>query len=57
MLAWQCRQILMAKGPSGPRVGRKPILILPAGINYPAEVTRFRKWGSGGKVTMSARSA
>ncbi len=57
MLEWQCRQILMATGPSGPRVGREQILILPAGINRPAEVTRFRKWGTGGKVTMSARSA
>ena len=57
MIESQCRQIWVATGPSGPRVGRKPVLILPAGINCPAEVIRFRKWGTGGKVTMSARCA
>ena len=38
-------QILMAKGPSGPRIGRKQILILPAGVYQKPEVARSRKNG------------
>ena len=50
-------QILMAKGPSGPRIGRKQVLILPAGDYTKAKGTHPRKKGAGGKVTMSARCA
>ena len=50
-------QILMAKGPSGPRIGRKQVLILPAGDYTKAKGTHPRKKGAGGKVTMSARYA
>ena len=48
MLKWQCRQIWMAKGPSGPRVVRERILILPAGNIHKPEGTHSRKWGPGG---------
>ena len=47
----------MAKGPCGPRGEGKQINILPAGVDKISEVTRSRKWGTGGKVTMSARCA
>ena len=36
-------QILMAAGPSGPRVGREPVLTLPAGVYQKPKVARFRK--------------
>ena len=47
----------MAERPCGLRVGRKQILILPAGVYQKPEVARPRKRGTGGKVTMSARCA
>lgn len=40
--------ILMEEGPSGPRVGRKQILILPAGNYGQTKVARPRKMGSRG---------
>ena len=46
-------QILMAKGPCGPGVGGKPVLILPAGNYEQTKVTRSRKWGLGGKPPVS----
>ena len=46
-------QILMAKGPSGPRIGRKQILILPAGVYQKPEVARSRKNGVQGATPMN----
>ena len=43
----QCFQILMAKGPSGPRVEWEQNLILPAGTDCRTKVTRSRKRGPG----------
>ena len=48
MLEWQCRQILMATGPSGPRIEREQNLILPAGKYLRSKGTHLRKWGPGG---------
>ena len=42
-------QILMAKGPCGPGVGGKPVLILPAGDYAKAKGTRSRNQGAWGK--------
>ena len=39
----------MAKGPGGPRIGRKQVLILPAGDYTKAKGTRPRKQGDRGK--------
>ena len=57
MLGHKRLQIWMEAGPSGPRVGRKQILILPAGNIHKPKGTCPRKQGSGEKVTMSARCA
>ena len=38
-------QILLAERPCGLRVGRKQVLILPAGVYQKLEVTRPRKMG------------
>ena len=43
-------QILMEKGPSGPRIGRKQVLILPAGDYPKANGTHPRKSGVWGKA-------
>ena len=43
----------MEEGPCGPRVGREPVLILPAENNWRTKVTRSRKQGSGDKPPMS----
>ena len=44
----------MAERPCGLRVGRKQILILPAGVYQKPEVARPRKRGLGGKPPVSA---
>ena len=46
-------KILMVKGPSGPGVDGKQILILPAGNYEQTKVARPRNRGTGGKVTVS----
>ena len=51
------KRTLRRRGPSGPRVERKQILILPAETNCLTKGTHPRKWGTGEKVTMSARRA
>ena len=49
MLASKRLQILMAKGPSGPRVGGKQILILPAGDIHKAQSDPLPQQGDRGK--------
>ncbi len=49
MLASKRLQILMAKGPSGPRVGGKQILILPAGDIHKPQSDPLPQQGDRGK--------